>query len=91
MYNRGKEHLAYKKQPSPQDHHRALGTSLLQGPRGVLFLISEVPLYRRDSAASCEVPLYQTVNFGGGVIRVLATFVLHQWGCDVKTISGCVM
>jgi len=28
----------------PQDRHRALGTVLLQGPRGRTFLISEVPL-----------------------------------------------
>ena len=31
--------------PAPQDHHKALGTGLLQGPRGRLFLMSEVPLY----------------------------------------------
>ena len=29
----------------PSDHHRALGIVLLQGPRGALFLMSEVPLY----------------------------------------------
>ena len=29
----------------PQDHQRALGMSLLQGPREGLFLMSEVPLY----------------------------------------------
>ena len=28
-----------------QDHRRALGLALLQGPRGVLFRMSEVPLY----------------------------------------------
>ena len=32
--------------PPPPDHHRALGIVLLKGPRGVLFLMSEVPLYR---------------------------------------------
>ena len=30
--------------PPPKGHHRALGTVLLQSPRGVLFLMSEVPL-----------------------------------------------
>ena len=29
----------------PQDHPRSLGTGLLQGPAGAVFLISEVPLY----------------------------------------------
>ena len=33
-----------KKQPLPQDHHRALGIDLLQGARGRRFYISEVPL-----------------------------------------------
>jgi len=31
--------------PPPQDHHRALGIFLLQGPRGALFLMNEVTLY----------------------------------------------
>ena len=31
--------------PPPRDRHRALGTVLLQGPWGALFLMSEVPLY----------------------------------------------
>ena len=30
--------------PPPQDHYRALGIVLLQGPRGARFLMSEVPL-----------------------------------------------
>jgi len=29
----------------PQDHHRALGMALLQGPMGGGVLMSEVPLY----------------------------------------------
>ena len=28
----------------PQDHHRAIGIVLRQGPRGALFLMIEVPL-----------------------------------------------
>jgi hypothetical protein len=36
--------LAHKKQPPPQDLPRALGIVLLWGPRGRLFLRSEVPL-----------------------------------------------
>ena len=31
--------------PPPQDHDRALGIVLLYGPRGVLFLMSKVPLF----------------------------------------------
>ena len=42
-------YLAHKKEPPPQDHRRALGMVLLYGPRGALFLMSEVPLYSRDS------------------------------------------
>ena len=29
----------------PEDHRRVLGIGLRQGPRGRLFLMSEVPLY----------------------------------------------
>ena len=32
--------------PPPQDHHRALDTGLLKGPRGRLFLMGQVPLYK---------------------------------------------
>ena len=38
-------YLTHEKQPPPQDLHRALGIVLLQGPRGALFLMSEVPLF----------------------------------------------
>ena len=31
----------------PEDHRRALGIFLLEGVRGVRFLISEVPLYHK--------------------------------------------
>jgi hypothetical protein len=37
-------YLALKKQPPSKDHHRALGIFQLQGPKEVLFLMSEVPL-----------------------------------------------
>jgi len=37
-------YLAHKKHPFLQDYHRALGIGLLQGPMGVVFLMSEVPL-----------------------------------------------
>ena len=30
--------------PPPQDHHRALGMSLVYGPSEGLFLMSQVPL-----------------------------------------------
>ena len=38
-------YLTHKKTPTPYDRYRVLGIVLLQGPRGVRFLISEVPLY----------------------------------------------
>ena len=34
-----------RKRPPHQDHQRALGIVLLQGRRGALFRMSEVPLY----------------------------------------------
>jgi hypothetical protein len=38
-------YLAHRKQQTPlQDHQKARGKVLLQGPREALFLISEVPL-----------------------------------------------
>ena len=37
-------YLAQKKRPTPQDHHRALGIGVLQGPGGWRFLLSEVHL-----------------------------------------------
>ena len=38
-------YLAHKKlPPRPQNHHRALGIGLLQGPRGGQFIMGEVPL-----------------------------------------------
>jgi len=37
-------YLAHKKLPPPYDHRRALGIGLLQGPRRMPFLMSEVPL-----------------------------------------------
>jgi hypothetical protein len=38
-------YLAHKKTQTPEDHHRALATDLLQGPTGRPLLVSEVPLY----------------------------------------------
>jgi len=35
--------------PPPEGHHAALDIVLLLGPRGALFLMSEVPLYRDSS------------------------------------------
>ena len=35
--------------PPPPDHHKALYIGLLQGPRGVRFLVSEVPLQSLDT------------------------------------------
>ena len=44
--------MANKKQSPPlQDYHRALGIVLLQGPRGALFRMSEVPLRPARGAA----------------------------------------
>ena len=43
--------------PPPSDHRRAQGKHvvLLQSPRGALFLMREVPLYRRQGAACVSV------------------------------------
>ena len=37
-------YLAHKKHPYPWYHHMSLGIGLCEGPRGVRFLVSEVPL-----------------------------------------------
>jgi hypothetical protein len=48
-------YLADKKQPPPLGPLiRALGIFLLQGPRGALFLMSEVPLYRAARLPALE-------------------------------------
>ena len=39
-------YLAHKKQPPPVGRRRAIGIFLLQGSKGALFLMSEVPLYQ---------------------------------------------
>ena len=41
--------LAHKKLPPPQDHPRALGKGLLQGPIRRQFIMSEVSLYGAGS------------------------------------------
>ena len=38
-------YFAHQKTPPPQDHPRALGIGLQEGPRGEGFLMSEVTLY----------------------------------------------
>ena len=40
-------YLVHKKCPPPQDHHKALGTGLPQGPGGTLLLMIEVLRYIR--------------------------------------------
>ena len=47
--------------PPPQDRHRALGIVLLYGPRGALFLMSEVPLYLPRHCLG--VGAYHTVEY----------------------------
>ena len=42
--------MLVRNSPPPYDHHRDLGIVLLYGPRGALFLMSEVPLYGRKAA-----------------------------------------
>ena len=49
----GQGYLAHnKKPPPPKDPPRTLGNVLLQGPRAVRFLISEVPLYGASDGGS---------------------------------------
>jgi hypothetical protein len=53
-----RKYLAKKNSPSPQGRRRALGNFLLQGPRGALFLMSEVPLYStRRALPSSHAPI----------------------------------
>ena len=40
-------YLAYMSPPPPQDRHKTISISLLQGPRRWRFLMSVVPLYHR--------------------------------------------
>jgi len=49
-------YLAHKKRTPPWDYHRALGTGLLQGPRGGRFLMSEVPLYEGGCGEKTHKP-----------------------------------
>ena len=51
-------YFAHKKSPPP--HHMLLGTCLLQGPRGVRFLLRKVHLYRiyRDTVYPTGVAYY---------------------------------
>ena len=44
-----------RKSPPPQDRRRPLGIVLLQGARGALFLLSEVPLYDWLSGISTRI------------------------------------
>ena len=59
-----------RKRPPPEDFHRDPGIVLLQGPKGVRFLVSEVTLY----------PHY----FGGGAHQErtsIGTSTLHSARC----------
>ena len=47
-------HLAHKKQHPPCDNNRALRIGLLYGPRGGLFLVSEVPLKNSPDSSMCS-------------------------------------
>ena len=56
-------YLAHKKTPILEDHHRALGISLLYGPRGGCFIMSEVPLCAARLVLSVSA---EWLNRGGG-------------------------
>ena len=45
-----------------QDHHRALG--LLQGPRGRMFLMSEVPLWGFGASACLVLSVHRSGSRG---------------------------
>ena len=66
-------YLAHEKPPLSEDHRMALGICLLQGPRGVRFLISEVTLYRGTSLT----------NLCGG------TSLTNLYGGTSLTDQGC--
>jgi len=58
-------YLAHKKTPThPWDPARTLGIGLRQGPRGVRFLISEVPLYRPSKSTYSRT--FAPGDFGKG-------------------------
>ena len=67
----------------PQDHHRALGIVLLEGARGALFLMSEVPVYLAYMKAPPPRTLQEayawglTVVFGGGGAFLTSEVPLH--------------
>ena len=71
----------------PPRTHRALGIVLLQGPRGGMFLMSEIPLYRTSGIGAggrkVKVPLSSEY---GTYTTVKARF----WPCfQVKVVKNC--
>ena len=65
-------YLAHKKPPPLWDHHRALGICLLWGPRGALFVMSEVPL-TAHKGAFCVLALSES----GRLIQSIQTRAPH--------------
>ena len=61
-----------RNRPPPQDVHRALGIVLLYGPKGALFLMSEVPLHTTelDDIIGRGWPLLRCASGGGMHHRV---------------------
>ena len=97
-----KGYLAHKKQPPPESHHRALGIFLLYGPRGVLFLMSEIPLYgvlMPDGGAGSYMSKYRTVVPGLGYrgtslirnITPVGSTVALGLGTEVIPGGGCFL
>ena len=53
---------AHEKKPPSEGRHRALGIFLLKGPRGALFLMSEVPLYLQTHEVGVELEEFLQVD-----------------------------
>jgi hypothetical protein len=54
--------------PSPKGHHRSRGIGLLQGPRGALFLMIEVPMYESRPPRH---PMYDSNRTADNVFRTV--------------------
>ena len=78
-------YLAHQKRPPPQDPPRTLPIGLRWGPRGVRFLVSEVPLY---SGGSSKVEVkslkWQWVKIVPKEVLGL-TYVLQEYLAHKKT------
>ena len=74
----------------PLDHHRALGIVLLQGARGALFLMSEVPLYYQKHRAAQLCGRHAEQTHHADTPSKPTTISYHLEICRALTCSPCV-